>query len=113
MAENAYGIKEHYQIEWAVSVDGIGALRRCGESAFEVATIEQVHIMLQHLLAERFGLVVHREARQLPGFRLVVAKGGVKLTRSVEMSTSDAPASAIAGVRPEHSHQEWNYAVRG
>ena len=40
------------------------------------ATMEQVRIMLQRLLAERFGLVVHRETRQLPGFRLVVAKGG-------------------------------------
>jgi uncharacterized protein (TIGR03435 family) len=35
--------------------------------------------MAQALLADRFKLAVHHEARQLPGFALVVAKGGSKL----------------------------------
>jgi len=61
----------------------------------EGATIEQVHIMLQHLLAERFALVVRQEARQLPGFRLVVAKGGAKLRRSVDAPTIEVSGQSI------------------
>ncbi len=34
---------------------------------------------LQSLLAERFGLAVHRETKQLPVYELTVAKGGQKL----------------------------------
>ena len=35
--------------------------------------------MLQKLLADRFHLVVHRETKQLPVYRLVVAKGGSRM----------------------------------
>ena len=35
--------------------------------------------MLQALLADRFGLKVHRESRELPVYSLVIAKGGFKL----------------------------------
>jgi uncharacterized protein (TIGR03435 family) len=43
------------------------------------ATWEQQNKMLQLLLADRFKLKVHWETRQLPQYRLVVAKGGSKL----------------------------------
>lgn len=36
--------------------------------------------MLRNLLAERFGLVVHREDKEVPGYALTEAKGGAKLT---------------------------------
>jgi uncharacterized protein (TIGR03435 family) len=35
--------------------------------------------MLQPLLEERFKLKVHRETREMPEYRLVIAKGGSKL----------------------------------
>ena len=35
-------------------------------------------LMLQTLLADRFKLVLHREQRSLSGYRLMVAKGGMK-----------------------------------
>jgi uncharacterized protein (TIGR03435 family) len=41
--------------------------------------IEQMRLMLQALLAERFQLKVHRDAPLRPAFVLVVAKGGPKL----------------------------------
>jgi len=43
------------------------------------ATAEQFYPMLRNLLAERFGLAVHWEQRDLPSYDLVVAKGGSKL----------------------------------
>lgn len=39
----------------------------------------QVPEMLQRLLAERFGLVLHTETRDLKGFELTVDKGGPKM----------------------------------
>jgi uncharacterized protein (TIGR03435 family) len=41
---------------------------------------EQVSLMEQSLLAERFKLKVHFEMREIPVYALVVAKGGPKLT---------------------------------
>ena len=44
-------------------------------------------MMLRTLLEDRFKLTVHRESKDLPGFALVVAKGGIKL-KPVEASGS-------------------------
>ncbi|HEY1336604.1 MAG TPA: TIGR03435 family protein [Bryobacteraceae bacterium] len=41
---------------------------------------EEFRLMLQTLLAERFHLAVHRETREMSRYRLVVAKGGPKLS---------------------------------
>jgi uncharacterized protein (TIGR03435 family) len=40
---------------------------------------EQVNLMEQSLLADRFKLKVHFETREMPGFALVIAKSGPKL----------------------------------
>jgi uncharacterized protein (TIGR03435 family) len=50
------------------------------DATFPVSTSnEQRQQMMQALLMERFGLVVHRETRTLPTYQLSVAKGGPKL----------------------------------
>lgn len=54
---------------------------------------EQFQEMLQKLLAERFGLVVHHETTMLPVYQLVVAKNGPKLKPSVAESGDDPPVS--------------------
>jgi uncharacterized protein (TIGR03435 family) len=46
--------------------------------------------MLQNLLAERFGLVVHWTQKEFPSYDLVVAKGGPKL-QEAERRPADAP----------------------
>jgi uncharacterized protein (TIGR03435 family) len=42
-------------------------------------TRDQLLLMLRELLAERFGLAVHRETKEVSGYMLVVAKNGPKL----------------------------------
>jgi uncharacterized protein (TIGR03435 family) len=43
------------------------------------ATLEQLMVMLQSLLEERFHLKYHRENRELPVYALTLARGGAKL----------------------------------
>jgi uncharacterized protein (TIGR03435 family) len=62
----------------------------------EGATKEQLPLMLQNLLAERFKLTVHHEQKEMPVLELQVSKNGSKLKQSVEGSApagSDAPAT--------------------
>lgn len=54
----------------------------------------QVPIMLQNLLVERFALKVHREPRVRPVYALLVAAGGPKLTKAA------GPSSAAASGDP-------------
>jgi uncharacterized protein (TIGR03435 family) len=57
-------------------------------------TKEQFRVMLQNLLAERFGLKVHHETKELPMYSLVVAKGGPKMKESaVPPPDSGEPAT--------------------
>jgi uncharacterized protein (TIGR03435 family) len=49
--------------------------------------------LLQSLLAERFGLKIHRETKEHSEYVLVVAKGGSKLKEAVE--DAEHPAVAV------------------
>jgi uncharacterized protein (TIGR03435 family) len=42
-------------------------------------TADELHLMLQHLLEERFQIKMHRETKQIAGYNLVVDSGGLKL----------------------------------
>ena len=70
---------------------------------------EQVALMLQNLLAERFKLKLHREQKEMPVYALVVGKGGVKLTEvepakdgnsnvNMRMGKLDLPKATFAGL---------------
>lgn len=48
------------------------------------ATKEQVNVMWQSLLAERFGVTLHHESKEFKVEELVVARGGPKLKESAE-----------------------------
>lgn len=54
------------------------------------------HLMLERLLADRFGLKVHTAARQLPVFDLVVDRGGPKL----QPVSDPAAATPVAASKP-------------
>jgi uncharacterized protein (TIGR03435 family) len=58
----------------------------------EGATKEQVRLMLQNVLVERFKLAIHRETKELQVYEMVVAKGGLKLKESVETPDSPEPS---------------------
>jgi len=62
-------------------------------------TKEQLRVMLQNLLADRFKMTSHRETRELPMYSLTVAKGGPKMKESVE-----EPAAAPTADQPPPSH---------
>ena len=75
----AYGLKS-YQVAGPAWMDS---------ARYEVvakipagASKERADSMLQSLLADRFGLVAHRETRDLPIYALVVEKNGPRLKRS-------------------------------
>jgi uncharacterized protein (TIGR03435 family) len=48
------------------------------------ASLDQMKAMLQTLLADRFKLVVHREAKEMPVYTLVVGKNGLKMQEAKE-----------------------------
>jgi uncharacterized protein (TIGR03435 family) len=64
-------------------------------------------LMLQSLLADRFGLKVHSDTRELPVYNLVIAKGGSKLKESApepeEKPDADTPPTGGADAAPRHS----------
>jgi len=61
----------------------------------EGATKEQVNVMWQNLLKERFGVVVHHESKEFQVDELQVAKGGSKLKETT--LDPNAPAAVEAG----------------
>jgi uncharacterized protein (TIGR03435 family) len=72
----AYGVK-NYQVEgpgW-IDSDGFDVMAKVPEGV----PADKVPAMLQAMLAERFGLKIHKETRTLPAFELTVAKSGPKL----------------------------------
>jgi uncharacterized protein (TIGR03435 family) len=56
------------------------------------ATKEQVNVMWQNLLAERFGVTLHHEFKEFKVEELVVAKGGHKLKESAEDPAAPPPS---------------------
>ena len=63
------------------------------------ANKEQARLMMQRLLAERFGLTLHRESKPMAVYTLSVAKGGPKL-KEVDPATLPAPPSLPPGAAP-------------
>ncbi len=61
------------------------------------ATKEQVKLMLQNLLAERFKLALHRETKEMPIYALVV---GAKGPRLKESTVGEGGAQAAASAQP-------------
>jgi uncharacterized protein (TIGR03435 family) len=97
---NAYNVKE-FQIVGPGWLNNIDETTRFTVDATmpPETTKEQLRIMLQNLLAERFRLKIHRETREFPKYSMVVAKNGPKMKESAEIPASkdDAPSPARGG----------------
>jgi uncharacterized protein (TIGR03435 family) len=61
------------------------------------ATPEQVNLMLQKLLVDRFQMTVHRETKELPVYALVVGRNGHKLKESADGGKQSPIDAALAG----------------
>ena len=82
-------LRDLIRIAWAVRDHQIEAPSWLASARFNVSaklpeacTQKQVPEMLQALLADRFGLKVHRGSKDLPVYILVVRGGGVKIKES-------------------------------
>jgi len=85
----AYSIQTDNQIsglpEWAATTQFDVEAKMDADTAAALAKLHrdeqdyQRQAMLQALLADRFGLTVHHETRELPVYALAIAKGGSKL----------------------------------
>jgi len=64
-------------------------------------TKEQFAIMIRNLLEERFQFKLHRETKDIPGYDLVVAKGGPKLAQHVEVAKGIDPSPQADAGEPE------------
>jgi uncharacterized protein (TIGR03435 family) len=86
---------EKYDVEAVAEKDAIP------NGTASVVRDEILRSMLQTLLAERFGLKVLRESKELPIYALVLAKNGPKLQASTlgEKECSDEPVSNTVGAR--------------
>ena len=77
---DVYNVKD-YQIiglpDWGVRGGDVYDIEARTESASP--TVDQVRLMMQSLLADRFELKLHRESRDLPVYELVISKGGLKM----------------------------------
>jgi uncharacterized protein (TIGR03435 family) len=91
---DAYGVKK-FQIA------GLPAWGDSGRDVYDLEakvageippTVDEVRLMLQAFLADRFQLKIHHESRLLPVYSLVAAKTGVKLI------PNRAPCPVVPGV---------------
>jgi uncharacterized protein (TIGR03435 family) len=82
----AYGVKE-YQISGPEWLNSDAASYDIAAKAPAGATKNDIRLMVQALLAERFKLAIHRETRMLPVYELVTAKNGPKLQTAIPGET--------------------------
>jgi len=77
------------------------------------ATKDQFRLMLQNLLAERFHLSVHHEARTLHSSALMVGKGGPKLKAVGESASAGPSADGTPSARNLATDPPWTVSQVG
>lgn len=89
------GVTLRSSVKWAYGVrdDQVSGPAWLGTERYDIVAkaggptpVPELRLMLQALLADRFGLALHRETHELPVFLIVVGKEGPKLTPSAGSS---------------------------
>jgi uncharacterized protein (TIGR03435 family) len=97
-------IVEAYGVMYA-NIMGAPAWSRPDGDTYDITAIapgekapgaDAFRLMLQAMLAERFGLRLHREAREVPVYELAIAGSGLKVRRVTASPDGKTPAGAIA-----------------
>lgn len=52
-------------------------------------TREELNVMLLNLMVERFAIKLHKETREMPGYQLRIAKGGLKMQEAAAATGPD------------------------
>jgi uncharacterized protein (TIGR03435 family) len=94
----AYGVQPHQVVGgpgW-VDTDRFDVVAKAEGDASPA----EVNLMLRALLAERFKLAVHTETRDLPMYRLVVARRDGRLGSDLQPSTTDCSPGARGAAPP-------------
>ena len=98
---NSLSLKELLRAAYKVQTFQVSGPDWLGTERFNItakmpagATRDQVPAMIQALLADRFGLTLHRSTTEQPVYALLVMKGGPKLKES---PADDAAATPPAG----------------
>jgi uncharacterized protein (TIGR03435 family) len=104
LIQQAYGIKD-FQISGGPGWTGTDPFDISAKPEIATTNYDQIKLMLQSLLAERFQLVVRRDTKEVPVYALVVDKSGSKFKEATEsdpnvVDLSQRPDLARAGGRP-------------
>jgi len=83
LIQQAYGIKD-FQISGGPGWIGSDPFDISAKPEIATTNYEQIKLMLQSLLAERFRLVMRHDTREMPVYALVVDKNGPKFKEATE-----------------------------
>ena len=92
--EMAYLLNYAYHMEnWRISSNGVplSTIYEVDATTDPKATEDQVRLMLQSLLIERFQTKVHRETKEVEGYALSVATGGPRMPEAKEGEVPPLP----------------------
>ena len=103
-------ILQAYDVKWYQLVSPDWVIHGGSETGYDVTakipletSKSDYRLMLQHLLADRFHLVVHRETKELPVYSLVSGKGKPKLVPS----SSPPPPGTRCAMSFVGNHCHW------
>jgi uncharacterized protein (TIGR03435 family) len=71
--------------------------------------IDELHVMFQNLIVDRFKLQFHKETRILPAYELVVDKSGAKLTENKSPEHFDIPIRGTGRGKFQATHCSMSY----